>query len=1412
MAISDAVVEREIFMTGEDLPELEIEQTIVPSQADRLEAFGGAAVDINYGDAEDEVAAYTSNLNLSSEQKDAKAGKALVDGVISTLEGDGNPEQAGDIAVAAYNDSIKTGISDELGFETLAPEPEVLHQKKRVLTALDKINKELNGFLDVAGEYAKAVFIPFRDRLAAKSVFDTFDLGKVENFVNTYKAQEPEKQAQLLNVLFENLESTEGYWVEKAGYINLLISDTADEDIQLTRLFAALDVAGAMGDVATVAKLGSMMRKKMDIAAVLKSSGNEGLGGRVLADAIANPKAAEATGTNVSKAVADIATGAPHAPVDVTLANLGTGGTHATGVHQAFRKAVDEDLTKVKQKLLPEVFNKEEMAKELDKVTTEAVDTLLKSGKVDTQTQPRVSYKTVSSDGLIELEISYDPQRVLTKSGEVDKRFKAKPPEMITISHTVQSDAWQNLGEFARRDVLLGGLNPASPKFKLEGVQGKGTTVGRSVEDAGLVANAQPAFEEVFAGAFTMARKQAGNKKSQARVNELLAARDAKAGKDPLTKDDLIKIKPDVTQKELDSYLMYDELLDVANTVKGDIKFRRSQLLGVKEVKLSQKSLGFGRVFESTGTKFRNALDDSWLSCVKVNNFYDNSTGRTIAATDVDTVLKAENKKIVVLDKDEVMPDGNKHRAVVVHADDVTDLRRTSLDIHRVDNYVPRIRQNAKYFVTEMVEDVVNGEKVTRRQTFAAADSKQDQMRIKEERRAQVEAGGEKVAGVVKDSQKTHYDREGMGPGFGDDSPLDTGGLFVGHRAEHPIVWEGYAKELDRPDMAIAKNLAYLARNMPMNEWRMGIDSRWRNSAREAGIDKPNLHNPLPTSSEDLRLLEEERRYLASVLGIPDTETQAWEGFTKALSEVIDTKMGRSTSVSRAIRRGGVKDPIATLKYLAFQSLLGWFNPAQLLVQAFNMTVVMSMHPKTTAKTMHKSMALRAVLHTEDEAVVRALATRAGMDADEMVDIHRQFLNGGYTQVQTNADIDAAAQGYGSTRRVFQKAADAGLMLYRQGELTGRSVVYPTARQLFMDERGIRNWKQLTDQDHREIRELFDNLSLNLGKENKANFQRGIVSPATQFWHVQTKFLEMFLGKKFTPKDRVKLILGQGALFGAAGIPLGSKLAEVWQKQFTDPEDGSSTSIVDHELVRQGLISFIAGDADLASRGGIPNALTDQILSVFEETNTPMWEKLMGASGTLFGRVGYAANIFSSFVPGNVDLVQEDALIRILKASAGLTSSFNNAEQAFMMYKTNRFMSKTNGRINFDNPTTGEIWSKAFGFQSQRERDLFLASKNVTDREKYHVKLADKFFQIQFNYGVDIHKEEFSERFKEDFITWTQLHSAGDHDAEALQKAIWKRIWDSKSKEVQTFAKVLKQQMSERISPEWVDKGREVLN
>lgn len=1424
---------------------------------------------LNIGKVRQNIAAH----NVFSQQSNTIGRNDLL--AVQDALGDGSlpPQEAEAIANYIETESKTPRLAVDSAISTLGTTPDgqkSVENSYRIAQTIEEQVKATEGFGNTVYNTMVSL-IPFRNNMLSNELIGKMGMGSWEKFVNYYRSQNPETQSQITDQLLSKLDRIEGYDWEKESFLSDLISNSSDQSLGMKKVFQWLDVGGSVvtgGEVAAArlamkSRLAATHAAKINPAKVLEDSGNTTLAGQVNGAAISSPDLASKFNVERSSAMFDSIfktnrtenlLSTPQVSSEATLSAL-NGGRHydPTKVNEFARKAEDE--IKSLDYLNPQLFTSEEKVAAIDKAAREHVNKVASQNQYTSTTVPVINIIDDLKDPTkVSMELSYQAEKELSiphalqsKVIEAKKELESSPKmntkrlasklgiteqdaalirnevkqtkkdpnyksdintpkievqkldltERIDVDLT--KDAWGKMEEMWNTDHVFSGMG-TSPKMQFRSKADNSTTVNRIVEDSGLIISAREQFGNVVGGLYNESIKSIGfgGKK---RLNKALA--DADATNTIHTPTDLAT-KFGMKTKEIDSYYKINKLLDIAKDVEDFKAYRTAKLNNTKEAAAGNTILR-GRVFDDVGGGFTETLRG--MGHRTPETVLDVASNKVIKYGDLAAHMKATGGKLMVSDTIHPTPHGN-FSAVLLPETSIQDVTFDSFRSVGRNGYVPIIRPSAKYFVDEEIETIVNGNKLIHTRTVGAGTTKAEQRAIIKERQDAIAAG--KVEGITDPSKVSgRYDREGVAPSS--DVSNNTNRTFTGFRSSRDLVWKGVADRRLPPLQAIAKNMEYLGNSYPINEWKMAMLERWKNSVRasrtpQANDNELSLHTPIDQGTAQGRVLEAQRKYLASTLGIPSEGQLHWEGLTVRLSEFIEGGKLRD-ALARSLREASTKDVIASIKYHTFHSLLGWFNPAQLIVQASNIANVASINPWLTTTHFHKMMALRAMVHIKNDKAIKFIGNKSGF-GEELVDIVKQFRRVGGDQLELNADFNAALQGMGVARAAFHKAAVTGLLPYYHGELSARTVAYVTARAKVMRDNNILDWKKLTDNHHRLINDRFKNLSLNLGRENQASFQRGIAGAATQFMHVQTKYLETFFGKKFTVAEKIRMVVGNIALFGAAGIPFGTYLAEKYAGMNRN-EDGGYNGDVPEEVIRQGLLGFIAGDTDLAGRLAIPNGLSDQIMKVLDDTGDPLWSTLMGASGTLLQRGSYAANMTAAFMFAP-DAVTEKSFWDVMRAWGGIASSYNNAEQAYFMYQTDRFIAKNSGKILFNSPTNQEIISKALGFASVREKESYEMALDIKNRENYIKKSVDRFFKQIINNGDNPYSLEFSDKFRDSLQVWANVAGGGDEfDVTAIQRGVWERLANPQSKEEKALADVIRNSASKEIDARSVKKAIE---
>ena len=685
---------------------------------------------------------------------------------------------------------------------------------------------------------------------------------------------------------------------------------------------------------------------------------------------------------------------------------------------------------------------------------------------------------------------------------------------------------------------------------------------------------------------------------------------------------------------------------------------------------------------------------------------------------------------------------------------DITELRHNV--INKKVGYVPRIHKDGFYFVKQATDAIVDGNRISAKdggsvRTVRLFDSKKDAETYANKLKAD-DVEGKYIYEVKHDKQLSMAERE-------EEILNETGGLFTSSRSSRTLLY-GLEGDIPRRTSAFAamdRNLQNIANNMPMNEFRMGIQQRWLNSAKPYLSTAGDFNSALLTEP-GTRLhaaLAESREWIRDVMRIPTKGERQWESISRGMAEWMEGKaildstlpLTQRTSIRRGVMVLGTKDPFASMRSAAFHSLLGWFNPAQLFVQAQGASIALALDPLAMPNRMRHYMALRSSYFIRDnEKAVRHTAKAAGIDEDEFIKLMDDFDRTGLMQsVKTTADHGASASSTWMGADALRQTADKALVFFREGEMFNRGYAFLTARSSYMKRTG-KKAMDLDDVDLKEIVALSFKKTLNLNRANRAHWQKGIWSIPTQFQQISAKFYEnmapnFFPGatKKFTSAEKSRIMVGQFALYGAAGIPLGE-----WVGNEVLGMAGFDTGEIPEgyaAFATDGFWGWAAQESfgvriDVGQRGSLPSGVGLMFQNILSSEST-ITDAMLGAFGEVPNRAFRSLRVLGPMVVTShaTEWTLDDAITGL--ASVGdIISTFGNAHKAWMWWKLGE-VTDNKGRLLFEidrNKDLSLVMTKALGFTPSRITDFYDIKKFTANKQSFEKETSSALRVLWRNY------------------------------------------------------------------------------
>ena len=568
------------------------------------------------------------------------------------------------------------------------------------------------------------------------------------------------------------------------------------------------------------------------------------------------------------------------------------------------------------------------------------------------------------------------------------------------------------------------------------------------------------------------------------------------------------------------------------------------------------------------------------------------------------------------------------------------------------------------------------------------------------------------------------------------------GKLYTSSRGSRPVPFyklegnrllEEKASRVDAFE-ALQSNINNIAFHYPRTEWRIAATHRIQNTAEKLGVQWNGIHQEATGGTTQARaFIERKRSELRDWLAIPDSWESRWNDTLQTLYEKtlgvkvkdvsIDDMLGKIPS--RGVWWLKSHDPVTALRAATFHLLLGWGNPSQMFVQAQGFSVALSQiglnqGAAGITRTWRRQSILRSLENAVDndtaEGMAKVLANKGiieSEDVDYMLELHKVWRKSGLgDSLLTTGDFknagNAMGQGYGA---LAEFANNKGLWFYRQGELFNRRFSLTAAFDDYVKKNPSVLKKGLTDAEGQQIVSRANDYMLNLGKANKAAWQKGVLSIPTQFWQVQAKLLEeMFTfsaGKVLNRKEKLALMLGQIGLYGAAGVPLLGSVGSFYADQATDP-DGVANRGFDEGLYGI-MFSLLGAEVDVAQRGAIL-ADVQGLLYDYLGGDKGIVELFLGAGNTTLGRTGEALQRMQPLAIAahqqEIPQTAEDYLM-VVDAIGDMTSTWSNASKAVLMWKDDIIWSRSGKKLVEDKFNLQTLMFTAAGFSPTKQTQTY---------------------------------------------------------------------------------------------------------
>lgn len=1277
-----------------------------------------------------------TELRKLSQQKAAQDAQDVTEEFIANPRGStGDIKQTAEIASQAREKALSQGDDPDVQYAEVIAGPTGDISKAEKEGGRSKMHKMLAdwqaevGTTDMIMDIGKG-FLPFLPSYRGYKLTGQY-FGQEEELkkaVRNFRNMPQEEQEKIFPALKEELEEKVG---DVAGvqilssFLNPLGSEDETQYGTENKVFDAIDAGGLM---TIIPKILTGAKRGYNVVKSMRNMDNDQGAVDAATATLADPELARRTNRD------DVTRTGDALPFDTSIEDIGHSNELSGSVYNN----------------LKQYFN------EVDKTAEDIITGtgFLREGIINTKQRARLEADTIKK---LKAEQAENMQVVSRDGNTTTFKYNILDEEgNITEKEYTTQFTLNDAGHWDQSEMSLTAEYAASPTAFAKG------TLREDIDTAQRVDYLTARMNRKLTELTREALKPIGltptpkNKKRLAKVDKAL--REGDEWKDPATGERGKVFDPEelrsnygMDDNEISAYYRTNRLYNNLWRIRNEEKRAELQSFNYKNIKFSQNGEStIGKAFDDAGTGSASLRENN------INLVYDAELDEVVnvkqADSDYISTAYADQKVLTRLEEPyDTGGDRGKVLYALVSKNDVGELPEQVL--RRKKGYVPRIYEDAAYFVKEVVEDTVDGNKTTKnKKTLRFFDNKKEADEFVEELVKDAVDNGSMTEKQARDRYLTLSDREEqvLSAAVGDVGH-GTGGLYTGARAQDEIL---FGLNGDKPARlnsfeSLTRNIANVSRYASVNQWRLGLEQRWINTANQIFKAK-GLENKVTSfqklsetaeTSEEVRFLNKMHDQIREWQQFPTASERAWDsGVQKMYDWAARKDLDRTKKMIGSLRG---KDPIAMARASAFHSFLGWFNFSQFWVQAQGAAQAAAIGAgKGLSRNFGNSMALTALdvgevgtkRYEMAAKAVNGVAEKAGMTADEMKALHRLWEQTGYKDsVLQTADHAAVSRGYGMTSDIIKRTADRGLMFYRGGELFNRRLSFSTAVRRYMDKNNIDSYTKIGDDALKDIMDDANNMMLNMTKSNRAFWQKGFLSLPTQFMQVTTKFLETASGmnRNFTPAERGRMIAAQIGLYGTAGVPmagLGVKYAsEMMGMTQEDIEKNPGVVKTINDGMWGAMTHWVLGaDMELSSRGSLMRGVSDFIDNWFLQESSVV-EKLagpFGATGTRFwDTFTEKMRPFTTSDWSNIDF--EDGAELMTAPILDTISTWRNIEKAAYMEKLDAIYSKSGRVLDTRDYSLTEEWMQRLGFSHSAVSDIYELEaltqandslvKNITD-------------------------------------------------------------------------------------------------
>lgn len=708
--------------------------------------------------------------------------------------------------------------------------------------------------------------------------------------------------------------------------------------------------------------------------------------------------------------------------------------------------------------------------------------------------------------------------------------------------------------------------------------------------------------------------------------------------------------------------------------------------------------------------------------------------------------------------------------------------------LNKVNNYVPRIHEDANYFLKKKETVVINGKSKEVLKTVAFGETKAQVIAHRDNVIAKMANDNPDLTPYNPDDYEAVLNRQDIADASDADTVSLGGGLIRGHRSTTPIVYAGTdsGKQTNVID-SVQSYLSVTADKVNMGEWRAEARHRIIEEAASyssiaqavrgggwGGLKSTIQNSNIASSSKDKILTMYDQ--VDAMSRIPTMSEKAFQSFMESIGErfdngVLGVKSGNTQQgVAKFMYKWSDENPTNIIRSNTFNLTLGMFNPAQIITQASGITAAYSIHPIHALAATPRWLAAAALdFGTNEKAAegyLKMLAKDTGVDAKSLSNDYKFWRKSGMydSVVAGNADAASLKLGLpydaGLLRRTFAGVVEKGRAPFNIGEIANMRVSFFTALERQKKLKG--EAFTYSDADLKEVLGRAEDLRLNMSSANKSNIQKGFLSLPMQFLNIVKATAETALSKNMSAGERGRFALGQMTLYGTAGIPLVGFLADkalnaMGIRGEREEGDGGYTS---EELIviKKGILGKMA--AGLGLEAEVTNKLTlaSDIYTTIKDNlfgeDVKIQKAAFGASyrtgdrylDVLQHTINFGKVSIENLLDDDADpLKQKLVAIELAKSLISLPSSTRQLQAGLDLHQGLVKRSDGSPLMNAD-AAIGDVYATAIGYNLAEINDRYKLAREERDLTQQERDEATRIISLLYtlNHGLMGHDFNFN--------------------------------------------------------------------